>query len=176
LEHKGGKVIHWAINEDKPAVLRTLMDMKVDMKIPNSDGWSPIHAAAMKGKLGIIGALLDSGIDVNYAGYRGRTPLHQALAANRPESVSFLISKGAKTNILDDDSIRPVHLAVDFGATEALKALPLTIEDFEAKALNGQNKLGFTPLLLACEEGRVDVLKLLIEHGGDPHEKINDGE
>ena len=138
LEHKGGKIVHWAIDEDKPGVLRTLIDMKVDMKIPNADGWSPIHAAAMKGKLGVITALLDSGIDVNYAGYQGRTPLHQALAANCPESASHLLLKGAKTDVLDDDSIRPIHLAIDFRAVEAIKALPLSVDDFEAKALNGK--------------------------------------
>ena len=31
-------------------------------------------------------------------------------------------------------------------------------------------------MLLACEEGRVDVLKLLIEYRDDLHEKTKDGE
>src|SRR5262249_24565344 len=138
--------------------LRFLIDHGVDMKTPNSDGWSAFHAAVMKGKLSIARDILDTGFDVNYAGHQSRTALHQAVASNRQESVKFLLSHHAKKDVRDEDSQLPVHIAIDYGSLDALQALPLSSKDFNSKDFNGRSLVCF-----AAESGDDELLRILLE-------------
>ena len=158
LGDNGARILHWAVAEDRQQLLKFLIDYGLDMKTPNSDGWSAFHAAVMKGKLSIARDILDTGFDVNYADYQSRTALHQAVASNRPESVKFLLSHHAKKHVRDEDSQLPVHIAIDYGSFGALEALQLSPEDFNSKDFGGQSLVSF-----AAESGDDELLRILLK-------------
>ncbi len=43
-------------------------------------------------------------------------------------------------------------------------------------AVNDTSEVGYTPLHAAAENDRVEVVRLLLEHGGDPSARVSSGE
>ena len=196
----GARILHWAVTEGRSQLLKFLIDQGIDMKTPNSDGWSAFHAAVMIGQLSIAGDILNTGFDINYAGHQSRTALHQAIASNQPESVEFLVSHHPKMNIRDEDLQLPIHIAIDRGSTDALQDLPLSAEDFNSNDFGGQSLVSFaagsgdnkllrillekegkleeprkSSLHQAIKAGDIDLVRKLIGHGADLNHKDADG-
>ncbi|KAJ5392153.1 hypothetical protein N7509_007643 [Penicillium cosmopolitanum] len=154
----GAGILHWAIAQDSRSLVAFLVDIRVDFRTPNSDGWSALHTAAMKGRISIARAILDEGFDVNYKTHLSRTALHQAVAADQAEAVSFLLSNGADINIRDENSQLPIHIAIDYGALNALRALPLTADDFNRNDFNDKSLIK-----LAVDSGDGALLRTLLQ-------------
>ena len=108
-------------------------------------------------------------------GAQGRTALHRALGAGAPEICRFLLDKGANPQIVDSMKRTSLHWAAmaPSGACESCKLL------FEfglgAKMLDLQSKSGSTALHMAAEQGKADVVQLLLELGADRSLKDEEG-
>lgn len=100
---------------------------------------------------------------------QGTTPLMIASFYGYIDSVKNLISKGANVNAQTDFSENDIFeysqtalsYAVDKNQTEIVKILL----DNKAKVSNDQK--GSTPLVSACANGNIDIVKMLITHGAD---------
>lgn len=94
--------------------------------------------------------------------------LFYAIIANNIEKVQDLLSsKKVNINVIEDRTKwTPLHLAVDLlsvkgiGDTQMIKLLLSYNPNLETKDYSGK-----TPLETAVSEGRMDIVKLLIEHG-----------
>ncbi len=94
-------------------LLKLLLEMGADPKIPNADGSTAMLAAAGVGDLGsgleaagteaeaieVIQLLLDQGLDINVADENGETVVHGAAYQNWPELIRFLVAKGARVDV-----------------------------------------------------------------------------
>jgi ankyrin repeat protein len=153
----GAAILHWAVANSNEQLLDLVMQSGIDLKLPNSDGWSALHAAAMAGNTGMLKAILAKGIEIDYQGHSLRTALHQAVVANQPVAVTFLLQNGANPKILDEDSQGCVPIAIDHGAIDAIKALNLRAEDFTTNIFNGK-----TPVALAAQSDDNAMLRALL--------------
>ena len=148
-----------------------------------------IWIAAKKGNLAAVKTFLARGIKVNSPDPSGVTPLSMAALAGEVETARFLISKGANVNVQHKDGATPLHFAAFFGETEVVELLL----DNNAN-INMQNYKGQTPLdntsedwskvqfaiglvggffkidvdMEAAKSGRMEVVKILRDHGGKP--------
>lgn len=129
-----------------------------DFVITEEEKNTPLHIAAMLRRLEVVEALIEGRASLGLQGWHGQTALHMATS----EDVSrVLIRYGAPLHIIDDNGELPAHLSARRGFRGA-------ISDMIAQhgPINNPNKLGYTPLSVACKNGHMELVKYLHKRGG----------
>ncbi|CAM9095058.1 unnamed protein product [Scytosiphon promiscuus] len=118
-----------------------------------------LHKAAHNGDLGKVKQLIEDGeIAVNEPGAAERRALHRAAGGNHVEIMNYLMEKGAPVDQTDKSGRTALHWAVISGHKEATDILLGKNTDLFLTTSSGA-----TPFLAACEGGRVDVVRSLME-------------
>ena len=119
-----------------------------------------------------IQAIIDHGVDVNAMNNRCQTALWIVCCDGQDELAKILLGKGADPNIADKYGDSSLHSAT-YGccSTNVLKE----IIDHVAH-INATNNDGATALLLACNTGRSELVRLLLKAGADPNITDADGD
>ena len=131
-------------------------------------GESPLHVACKNCNLDLIRILIrDYNADLNNKDSYGETPFVLALENEGDEVMLVLISEFGydPTNIKGRNGISPLHVACKKGNFSLVRTL---ICDYHAD-LNDKDIYGYTPITLAIENERNEVMLVLIsEFGCDP--------
>lgn len=145
---------------DHPLVTRLLTFPEVNSKVNEESGFDFIllHDAALRGHTQTVRALINGGADVHSKTKSGHTALHAAASLGKTETVNALLDLNADINVgLKEGAITPLHFAAKEGHAETVKALILRGADVNAK-WNGE-----TPLAVAANEGKLAVVKVLLD-------------
>ena len=132
-------------------------------------GLTPLHYAAMRGSAPSAKVLLDYAADVNARDSHGLTPLHYAahpgpLKPTAAEDVvRVLRDAGAEVDLL---------LAAALGDTDRINQLL----DADPDAVNQPDEFGATPLYHAAHNLQIEVVRQLLERGGNPNFPTRDGQ
>lgn len=124
--------------------------------------------AAIRGDEKLTEALLKAGADVNKADYHGKTALQFALGwKDRTEAAKLLYSAGGRLGkISKDDQVNPMmDYACSFGFTEVVSQL-----------IQHGVKPNAHFAIMAAQEGKSEVLKLLISARLDVNQKDDKGD
>lgn len=100
-------------------------------------------------------------------------PLWDAVRMNHIEAARLLLAAGAETNILNDEGDSPLRICVDKGYLEMARLLLLcgaTKTIHEASGASSMNALG-----IAAYWFKIEMVRLLLAHGADPHVEDIDG-
>ena len=144
-------------------------------------GSTPLHFAAGCGDEGSARLLLAHGADVSTKTKVGVTPLHVACNNNKGGVVRILLEDGAdvtaKTNgvgcfPLYPEGATPLHAAAD-SFEETLQVTRQLLE--KGADVGAQTTEGDTALHLAARRGRVETVRLLLEHWADASAKNSAG-
>ncbi|XP_037423387.1 putative ankyrin repeat protein RF_0381 isoform X3 [Triticum dicoccoides] len=141
------------------------MARKVDLRgAKDAKGDTVLLFAACKGSLEICRFLVeDSGLDVDSASKTGETPMVYAALAGKVQVMRYLLDRGADPAVRDDNGSTPLHYAAEEAVRLLLsKGVPVDPVDHRG-----------APLQLAVAKDRVEVVKLLLEHGADPNKLVN---
>ena len=166
----GGIPFIWTLeNKGDEVMLALISEFGCDpTNIKGRSGVSPLHVACKKGNLSLIRTLIhDYHADINDKDSSGKTPLTLALENERDETMLALISEFGcdPTNIKGEDGVSPLHVACKKGNLSLVRTL---IRGYHAD-LNDEDIFGKTPLTLALESERDEVMLVLIsEFGYDP--------
>lgn len=124
-------------------------------------GATALHHAAGTGNMELLRYLLSQGVDVNSPSDAG-TPLIWAAGHGEQEAVKILLEHNSDPNAETDDDITPLLSAVAAGSFPCLELL------IKAGANPNVSAGGATPLHIAADHGRPDILSCLLEAGADP--------
>ena len=141
----------------------------------DSVGESPLLIAARTGSVACVAALVDKGAKVNETGRGRQTPLMWAAAKGHADVVSLLLTKGADPEPTLDSGFDALMFAVragQQGVVEVLLESGLEVDKaYNPKKSNGGNmRKGTSPLLLAVENGHLELAMELVRRGANPND------
>ena len=121
---------------------------------------------------GILSSLVTKGANLNTSRNDKRTPLMEASSKNDEKQVTWLIEHGADVNLQDEDGDTALHFACRSHAS--LEILSCLIEN--GASINACTNCKVTPLMMAVENCRKDVVSFLIEHEANVDLQDEDGD
>jgi ankyrin repeat protein len=166
-------------------------------------GMTALLFAARQGKLDAARALVEGGADVNQASADSTSALLIAVVNGHYELATMLIEHGANPNVADANGRTPLYAAIDLRnvqwsqapAPELPQATHLAlIEQLLAAGADPSIKItgkighrgsfdmrwselqGGTAFSRAAWNGDIEVMRLLMKHGADPHVKTDKNE
>ncbi|KAK5616409.1 Protein fem-1 B [Crenichthys baileyi] len=128
---------------------------------------TPLRAACFDGRLDIVRYLVEHNADISITNKFNNTCLMIAAYRGHVDVVKFLLVQGADVNAKAHCGATALHFAAEAGHLEIVKEL---MDSHAAMAMNGH---GMTPLKVASESCKADVVELLMAHTDcDPHSRI----
>jgi ankyrin repeat protein len=151
----------WASKNGHLDVVQLLLASDADVNIQG--GWNECTAlmkACEKGKFEVVEALIKAGAEVNLLNSDHYTALMLASfkinSTDGIKIIELLCENDAEVNAYDKDEWTALIYAVEFGRFEIVKCLL----EYRADVLH-ENKYGKSSIMMACEKGNLDILKLL---------------
>jgi ankyrin repeat protein len=141
---------------------RVLLEAGADVNQVSRYGWSPLLAATQNRNYQMGKFLIEHGADVNIANKGGWTPLYLATDNRNLEGGDY------PTRTPDMDHLAYLRLLLDAGADPNARM----IESTETRTVFTNQWLdeeGATAFLRSSQSGDVELMRLLLEHGADPH-------
>lgn len=140
------------------------------------EGWAPLHLSVVGGHPLTTRALLDAenwkGASKDKAAIRKHVSkssavLALATKANFIDIVQLLVDAGVDINYQDEQGETALHIAARFGHDKCAKILLDGSNDQKADTELAENTYSWTPLFIACVDGALNVVELLIEAGAN---------
>ena len=131
------------------------------------DGFTPLCIASEHGNVVMVERLIAPGSRVNNACTDGYTPLFVAAEHNGLDVLKLLIARGADVNLACDYGFTLLHAAAENGHAGVVSALLETAGVELNAAISDGEFAGDTPLFIAAQKNRLDMLKLLIAAGAN---------
>ncbi|KAB8078227.1 GDPD-domain-containing protein [Aspergillus leporis] len=142
----------------------------------DKDGWAPLHLSVVGGHPLTTRTLLEA---ENWQGanrdksairkqvFKSSAVLALATKANFVDIVKLLVDAGVDINYQDDQGETALHVAARFGHHMCAKILLEGNHDQKADTELAEHTYSWTPLFIACVDGSLNVVDLLIEAGAD---------
>lgn len=128
------KALFSAIRDEKPAIMKMILALGVNVNAKKDAGWTPVLWAAHSGSPKALELLLEHGGKLRDRLETGDTALH--LAAEAPlyanddkenarclATVKLLLGKGAKVNVQNYEGKTPLDVAEEIGAVAIVRVL-----------------------------------------------------
>jgi ankyrin repeat protein len=192
----GQTALMWAVDENNAAAAQALIEAGADVHARSKVGFTPLLFAARAGHIDAVRVLLASGADVNETLPDGITPLVLSIINAKYELAAVLLDSGADPNAsgqgwtalhqivwtrrphvgfnnpepvhTDDlDGLDLVRMLIQYGADPNAR-VKKELKEEPRTGLNGFNRTGATPFLLAAKDVDVDLMRVLAENGADP--------
>jgi ankyrin repeat protein len=180
----GTTALHWAVQRDDIAMARALLAAGAKVGAANRYGVTPLALAAVNGSTSMVELLLNAGADPNAASGKGETVLMAAARAGRPEPLKLLLARGADPNAAErefgetalmwaagHDHPDAVHVLIAGGANPNARSnvidLPKAKVDFSFAVATALPRGGFTALMYAARQGKINGVTALADAGAD---------
>lgn len=157
-----------------------LISMGVSVNQQNNQGRAVLLQLAAKDAGGHGGlkcdhsTVLDSTIsqvqDINQRDHQGLTALHLASTVC-VYTTKKLLDAGADPSLASNDSLTPLHLAARARQCNSAGLLLDFLSRDDTTVINAKDKRGRTALYYACQSGRPETVKLLIDAGANTSDK-----
>ena len=137
----------------------------------DSDGYSPLHLSVIGGHPHTTRTLLEAenwrGAGDGKAAVRKHMSnsgevLALAVKANFVVIAKLLVEAGVDLDYQDDQGETALHIAARFGHTECARILLEEHDGRKADMEVAEYSFGWTPLFIACVDGHVDIVRILI--------------
>ncbi|KAJ8261798.1 hypothetical protein GJAV_G00158520 [Gymnothorax javanicus] len=160
--------LHEACVQGQTQCVKMLLDAGAQVNARNIDGSTPLCDACAAGSLDCVRLLVDRGATVNPPLFTF-SPLHEACMGGNSDCVRLLVAKGAQMEAHDCHFGTSLHVACARQHLDCAKVL------LDAGANVNAAKLHETALHHAAKVKNVDLIKMLVEFGGNLYARDNLG-
>nr|POE72216.1 glycerophosphodiester phosphodiesterase gde1 [Quercus suber] len=137
------------------------------------EGYAPLHLAVVGGHYRTTKALLHQNGSPQYTGARlnhsdvekNGAALALAVKYDYHKIVRLLVDAGVDINFQDASGETALHVAARFGLEECARILLATSGTFGVNVELAEKTYGWTPLFIACVDGHIKIVDLLIAKG-----------
>ncbi|KAM6937157.1 protein fem-1 homolog B [Xenentodon cancila] len=148
-------------------VVRLLVSHHANVNHRTITNSTPLRAACFDGRLDIVRYLVEHNADISITNKFNNTCLMIAAYKGHTDVVKFLLEQGADPNAKAHCGATALHFAAEAGHLEIVKEL---MSRQAAMVVNGH---GMTPLKVAAESCKAEVVELLLAHADcDPCSRI----
>ncbi|XP_046548425.1 protein fem-1 homolog B-like [Haliotis rubra] len=120
--------------------------------------------ASWRGHLDVVKYIVSQNkVDINSRGSRKKTPVMVAAAEGHKDVVEFLVNHGADLSLVYSSGSSTLHIASLGGHLEVVK---YSVSENKVD-INSRGWRMKTPVMVAAEMGKKDVVEFLVEHGAD---------
>jgi len=159
----GRTPLHYACERGDIDVVRVLLESSehVNPSCKDEADNTPLHLAASHGSLNVVKYLIEEKCsEMECRNNHHETPLHESIKGGRLEVMQYLISKGCDPMCKGMFGGTALYYACQYGRVEEVKHL-IANNNFAIDSPCNNN--GATPLHIAAVNGRLDIVKLLVE-------------
>lgn len=148
-------------------VVRLLVSHNANVNHTTITNSTPLRAACFDGRLDIVRYLVEHNADISITNKYNNTCLMIAAYKGHTDVVKFLLEQRADANAKAHCGATALHFAAEAGHLEIVKEL---VRCQAAMVVNGH---GMTPLKVAAESCKADVVELLLAHADcNPRSRI----
>lgn len=194
IDYESKTPLHCACEWGHIDVVKELLANGAKVNEKDMSGRTPLHHASRNGKMEVVAVLVSKGAKINSKDRSGNNALHRACVGGNTEVVKKLLKHKASIHAWNYNNMIPLHCACELGNTEVVEVLTACGKYSKSelnKALLIATEEGFhdivaillkngasvcndeNPLYFACLNGRLQVVKVLLEHGADIQERNN---
>jgi hypothetical protein len=158
-------VVEWDISTN---LVRRMVQAGISLHSTDGLGNTPLHSATKMGRASSVSVLCSLGANVNARNNDGTSPLMIAAMRGDSEPLSFLLDSGADVMMRDETGRTALHYwggRSDFCSDSPARIAELLINN--GADIDATNNLGQTPLIQACEAGRVKQATEILSLGAD---------
>ena len=147
-----------------------------------SEGSTALHIATDNDSITflVINALIHNGATLYARDVHGRTPLHNASMRGHHRLIKLLAPSPESFHFKDNDGCTPLYYACKNSHLECIRACFVQCPNVISDLMKVANNDGTTPLCVstgsdgtilhaACDKGDINLVKMLLEAGADPH-------
>lgn len=171
--------LHLAVRVGNEELVDMLLDAGVDVnekaRISEVSDVTMLHLASVVGHAAIMRKLIALGCDVNAKTSTGSTPIYLAVKEGNTDAAQALIDAGCDVNRRPSSlHVGLMHLAIIGNRDPIVRMLAragCSVDEATESEENGT----ITPLYLAVDNGRADIVKTLISLGADVDRALKDG-
>ena len=172
----GNNAVIAAATNGHTKTIEVLLDNDADINAITRTGNNAVIEAAINGHSRTLSYLLGrGGRFLRIFNRFGDTALIAAVKADHPSCVKVLLERGANPNNIDRDGYSVLSCSARYGFTSIAKTLLDYGADLNIHDVDYVHEYGKTPLIHACQQGHIDVVKLLVEYGVNIEDPDNDG-
>jgi ankyrin repeat protein len=168
--NKGRTLLMSAAEEGMRALVKVLVEWGADVMAADQKGRTALHYAILARHEAVALFLIDQhppgALDI--PDNKGGTPFMWAAHKGMLEAVEKLVARGVNMVATSAEGLTALHCAIiNENEAVALRLIEHLIDRNLSAALHAPTNLGRTPLMLAAEEGMLDVVKALVAAGAD---------
>ena len=152
-----------AVKSGDRAAALALIQQRVDVNAPESDGTTALHWAVHQNDLDLAERLIRAGAKVNVKNDYGATPMSEAAVTGNAEMIERLLKAGADVESPNMDGQTTLMVVARTSRVDAAQALLRR----GAKVDAVEQWRGQTALMWAAAESQPAMVKLLVEAGAD---------
>uniref|UniRef100_K1QP98 Ankyrin repeat domain-containing protein 26 n=1 Tax=Magallana gigas TaxID=29159 RepID=K1QP98_MAGGI len=152
--------LHLACAKGHADIVKVLLEWHAKSNIGDSEAKTPLLKAVECGHDDCVKLLIDHNAHVDAVDKSGNSGLHLAVLYNHPKIVKLLTSKGANVNIKNktEEGFAPLHMSIQLKRDEITRALLIAKANPDV-----QDNLGRTPLMIACYDGAITPIRMLLQ-------------
>ncbi|KAK0762494.1 hypothetical protein N5P37_005310, partial [Trichoderma harzianum] len=174
-DENGITPLHRAVLYKRQSIMTLLLSYITEpssLNIADKRGNTPLSLAVQKDVSAFIPMLILYGASCNATGRGGLTAVHHAARKDFREGLRMMLNSNGDPNVADTEGFTAVHHAVDGAGISPglISMLAAADADLEAKDNNGR-----TPLMIAAQNDKHEMIGYLLEKGVNIEEQDKNG-
>eukprot|EP00049_Salpingoeca_infusionum_P014862 m.284501 g.284501 ORF g.284501 m.284501 type:complete len:1109 (-) comp15763_c0_seq1:408-3734(-) len=161
----GSTPMHFACEQEETSALLFLINLGVNVEIPDRVGATPLHWACLDGQKEIVAALIENGADIQAKDAAGATPLQMAASNGHFDVMRLLLARSDEPHLLVTECDNHGMTSLQYAVQSGVKAAVRVLFEYEIETNHQSYDTKRTALHIAAKDGFLDIVKLLVSKG-----------